>query len=476
MPKKTGALCENEKNLHRKKLKKISLVTAAVTTGLIILLVLTLFILATANNNSYGDYLRSRTAAVVGDIELNGAVMSIIFYDDYHTYAPYITADASLSLKEQYAASGDTLFELFLQIAKVDAKRLLTECKAASDMGITLSDAEKSALRRRADNTQLSFYPEGISADDVYHSLILRAMAAKYQHMAQAELEPSEKDAEEYVSKSDYEYKYVDMMAFSIYYSDADDGEVGSVFDMAEAQAHADKLANSSDPEAFKQAVRAIITGGTPDMSESVLEEYLSSLALSRMPYKNNDAVMEWAFSAKVGDTFMPTDEKGSTCTVYMLTRGPYVDENPSKSCDIILLSDTDYVSHEELLLKADEIMTEFNASGNSSENFALSAMEFSSDSMSFLNGGTYMRVLPGDMLSEIDAWLFSEQREKGDTTVVEITGGCAVLHFRADGIPAWHAAVADDIVSDGYNALCRTLEEGAPVLFDETVLDSIPA
>ena len=79
-------------------------------------------------------------------------------------------------------------------------------------------------------------------------------------------------------------------------------------------------------------------------------------------------------------------------------------------------------------------------------------------------------------MLSEIDSWIFDLSRKEGDCEVIEINGGCAVLLFEGSGLPAFKASAYDDIMLDKNNTHVTRLSDSSPVLFDDTVLQLIPA
>jgi len=248
----------SEKELHAKKLKKICFITALVTMALILILAVTAIVstLIRGSKPKIDDYLHSSSAAVIDGYELDGAMMCVIFYDNYHEFAPYMNINTSLSLKKQYTDDSERIFDLFVRISKGDAQRLLCEAKGASDMGLTLSYTEKKALRARAYNTDLTVYPSAITEEDIYKTLELRALAAKYEAATKPTLKPELSEIEAYCAQNSNVYDLIDMMAFSIYYADDTDG--AAAFTKDEAAAHAKVLSEAADRESFENAVRAI--------------------------------------------------------------------------------------------------------------------------------------------------------------------------------------------------------------------------
>jgi len=422
-----------------------------------------------------GEYLRREIAAEAGGTEIDGAVMCVIFYDNYNEFSKYLSIDSTLSLKRQYTEDKSSYFELFMDIAKSDTATLLAENKAASELGITLTDEEKVALESRAASHPMAAYPEYITSNDVLKVMTLRAVAAKYKQIKKAELVPTEEAVAEYFLENGDNYKYVDMMAFSICYSDSETENGESLFDSTVAAAYADKLAESKDKDAFIDTVNEIITAGTPDISDEERNEYISALLLSKRQYSQSDETLVWAFSASTGECRTVHDSEAQTYTVYQLSGEPYTDDSPTKNFRMILLSDTDFDSHQDMLLKASELHSAFLESG-SMASFELAALEYSTDSMSYSIGGIFENVKNGIMLSSFNDWIFADGRKNGDSDIIEIDGGCAIIIFEDDGLPTWEAEVTDDMVNERYTEHCRELEAATPIVFDEPVLDMIDA
>ncbi len=473
MPKKKEKAPDTEKELHKKRLKKVRRITAIVTAALLLVCAVILLISASVYKSRMekGDYLRREIAASNG-IDISGSAMYVIFCDNYNTFAQYMDIDPTLSLKRQYTSDGSTYFELFMQIAKSDAATLLSENKAAAALSLTLTEAEKTALRNKADSYPDAAYPDPINSDDIYEVLVLRTVAAKYGEYKRSGLIPGESEVLEWLEANGTEYKLVDLLAFSVYYTDGESNT--SAFDAETAEALAEDLAKAATGEDFKNGVRTIISVGTPDITAEETEEYINALALSKREYSEDNEVLKWAFSASVGECCVVHDSENLTYTVYQLQALPYTDSSPTKNFDIILMSDTDFASHSDAVAKANELHNAFLASGKDESVFALAALEYSTDSMSFGIGGAYKNVKNGIMLPELNDWIFSDKRAEGDSAVIETDGGCAVIAVYGDGAPAWKAKVTADIVKSRYADHCKALEAASPVLFDETVLDMI--
>lgn len=463
------------KEQHRKTIWKTVKITAIITVTLI-LAAAVIFIIG-FNRDRSAEQLQNSIAAASSGTELNAAVMSVFFTDNCTSLMPYLNIDASKSLKSQYASDGRTVFELFMNITKSDVEELMSVCEAANAEGISLTDAETAALKKRAAGTVPSTYPKGVGTDDIHSALLLRALAAKYEAEKRAALTPDDSEISAYLEKNKNSFRYFDMLAFSVYYSDQSgtDTDTGAVFTEAQAKSHANELARAVDEDSFRAAVRSIILSGSPDITEAQTEEYLSALDCSRMEYTAGDEVSEWAFSASVGDTRIAVDTQACTYTVYLLTKAPYLDEAHTADFRIILLSDSEYGSHESASVTADAVIDAFSQSEASADTFRALAMEYSCDSMSNLNGGVYRNVESGIMLKALNEWIFAPERKAGDTAKLDIGNGYAAVYYDGIGIPAWRASVLDSMLDERYKAHCDELIETYPILFDENVLDMIP-
>lgn len=85
-----------------------------------------------------------------------------------------------------------------------------------------------------------------------------------------------------------------------------------------------------------------------------------------------------------------------------------------------------------EDLAKAEETLRQYGMGKfkNTEQNFAVLANQTSQDEGSRLNGGLYSAVSQGQMLSQLDSWLFDGARQPGDTVILESELGVHVLYY----------------------------------------------
>lgn len=77
-------------------------------------------------------------------------------------------------------------------------------------------------------------------------------------------------------------------------------------------------------------------------------------------------------------------------------------------------------------------------------EAFADLAYKNSSDAGSALNGGIFRDVKAGDLIPELEAWVFDPARQPGDTTVLRSPWGVHILYYSGSSTAAYEAAARD--------------------------------
>ena len=110
---------------------------------------------------------------------------------------------------------------------------------------------------------------------------------------------------------------------------------------------------------------------------------------------------------------------------------------------------------------KAEEILAEWKAGDATEDSFAKLAMEDSADGSKY-TGGLYARITKGQMVEAFNDWCFDSSRKSGDTDVVDTTYGSHVMYFVGTDLPAWAAAVTDNLQTEGTNKWNEELTKDA--------------
>lgn len=478
-----------EQEKFEAKQRRVRKITTIVTVVLLAALFATLIGGCAAQNIKLnrGEYLRSEIAASSKNIDVDGAMMNYFFNDTYNSflsyygsYISYFGLNPSMSLKLQQVSETETWFDYLMTGAKDTVTNTLKLCEAAKAEGVALTDAEIAAVRTRADRTDTKLYGRGTNKNDIFNAKLLEALAYKYQIIKENELTPSDADVNARYEDNTKSYQFVDYVSFPLYYVDAEKKDVKPARDQKaivteeDVKGFAEELKAATSVDEFKAAATDVLKAENADIAEKDIETALAALATADAVYTKDDKVSEWAFDAKVGDTYVAIDAEKCTYTVYMLTEEAHRDETRTINVRHVLLYDDTYKNREGALKKAEELLTQFQ-SVSATDAFALMALQYSEDPGSCYNGGLYLNVLEGSMVESFDKWCFDESRKAGDTGIVESEFGVHIMYFEGEGGEVWQATVRNDIINEGLEKLDTEWKKEYTVEFDNNVLDSIP-
>lgn len=135
--------------------------------------------------------------------------------------------------------------------------------------------------------------------------------------------------------------------------------------------------------------------------------------------------------------------------------------------------SDEDWAACEK---KARELLNEYRAGEKTEEAFAALANEHSTDPGSNTNGGLYMDVYEGQMVTEFNDWCFNAARKHGDTELVKTSYGYHVMYFVERHEDVWKDYVKNDWISEKSNAMLESVIAEYPmeVSYDKIVLGKL--
>lgn len=169
--------------------------------------------------------------------------------------------------------------------------------------------------------------------------------------------------------------------------------------------------------------------------------------------YKNksfNDisgVISDWLFKCteEKQTTLIEDNDNHSYHIVYFINKNR--DETSTVSMRHILVTPkisniTDYLPTEEdyqnALNKVEDIKEEFISKGANEDNFKELAIEYSEDKGTSYNGGLMANVSNGEWGTEIDNWLFSNDRQYGDYEILKSAYGYHLIFFIEKGEPSW--------------------------------------
>ncbi len=488
-------MSKKQTSAAKRKSGDTGIIAALIVIAIVVIGIFAVLLFQSIRTNT-GSYLRSEIAASTNNtaaegeeddsISIDGAMMNYFFNDYYNDflsyygdYISYIGLDPTVSLKYQYTSEDqtETWFDYIMNGATQNVSGLLTINKAAMAEGVALTDAEKAAVKARADGTDTKLYGKGVNKTDIYNAMCIEALAYKYQLAKELELAPSEETINTYYENAANNYKFVDVLTFSLNYIDPEATEESTAtLTKEEAQAYIDKFAAATDSENFKELAREATLAAEPEIPEEDLNNKIDALETVGKTYSDDD-FSNWAFGEEATEntTYTVDDEENAAFTVYMLTKAAYRSEDDTVNVRHILFLASEEKDINKEHKKAEDILADFKAGEATEEAFGVLALEYSEDTGSSYSGGLYNNVAPGEMVEAFDAWCFDESRVAGDTGIVETEYGIHIMYYVGDGLKDWQASVSVDILNETLNALSTQWSALYTVEFDPNVLAAIP-
>lgn len=101
---------------------------------------------------------------------------------------------------------------------------------------------------------------------------------------------------------------------------------------------------------------------------------------------------------------------------------------------------------------------------------FATYASNHSADTSSVLDGGLYENLVQGQLIDELDAWLFDDARVPGDIGTIRTALGIHLVYF-SGSTEIWYAAAEEDLLTQKYQAIMDAAQEKYPARIDYSAI-----
>ena len=182
-----------------------------------------------------------------------------------------------------------------------------------------------------------------------------------------------------------------------------------------------------------------------------------------------NADLAKWAFdkNTKAGDKKMVSEDKAGTYYIALMIN-PMHDV---KTVDVrhILFMTTDSQTGEALSddkikqaeTNAKKALADWEAGDKTEDSFAQYATDLTEDTGSASTGGLYENVVPGQMVPELDSWIFDEARKEGDTEIVKTDYGYHVMYFVKANDSYKDVTVRNEKATEDVNTLTEDLLDG---------------
>lgn len=474
--------------------KKTRQKTILIIVAVVIIAAVVIGLAIYANTSTSNTAMKKTIALSSEHYEVNGAMMTYFFYSSYQSYASilstYYGLDTSKSLKTQNYSEQATWFDYMAAMSAQYVQEILSLCEAAHAAGMTLDEDDQitidesiAALTKNAQSAGytlqtylMTAFGGNVEEADVRDCLKLTALASKYSTKFEAELSYTTADYEAYYAENKSTYDGVDLITYTIKQNDlmekdADGNPVGSVSDAAaKAKEAATAIVSATTATEFTNAIAAYAVDYLGYTSADA-DTLASRCNVTHLTATAGNEASDWAFSAKPGDTTIITENGGTSYSVYYLVKGTYRDETPTRTVRHILIG-TD--AYDDAKKTTDEVYKTWEDAGFALDTFEALVAEYSTDTGSVMTGGLYANVVPGEMVTEFNDWLFDTVRKTGDHGIVETTYGYHIMYYVGEGEPSWVCDADEALRNEAYMAMLQ--ENAGSIQMNSDVIYSINA
>ena len=468
-----------------------------------------------------GILQRNTVAMTVGEHEISAVELNYFyvdavnqFYSNYGSYASLFGLDVTKPLNEQVAdpTTGATWADDFLSSAQETIKAVYAITDEANANGFTLSEADKAEIETQMQTLEMyavlyagsdvdgyltALYGPGASEKTIrayYEKCYLAQAYQDYikESLTYTDAELAAKDEENPSNYTSYSYNsyYLSTSKFlSGGTTDAEGNTTYSDDEKAAAVIAAEDAAKKLTAEEITsiEALDAAIAG--LDINAEVSNA--ASTAYEDYRYSNiGSVIQEWVSdeSRQAGDleyiaSTTTADDGTETVNGYYVVY--YVGSNTNEYTLIdvrhILAKfeggttdengTTTYTDEEKAAAKAvaDELLAEWKAGEATEDSFAALANEHSDDGDG-TTGGLYTDVYRGQMVTNFENWCYAEERQPGDTGIVETEFGYHVMYFVGDSEHTYRDyLIIQDLVSADVNDWYNTLVGSVTLTVKET-------
>ncbi len=426
------------------------------------------------------NYLRNNVVMDSENIEVDNAMMTYFLRNEYNTYlgqmydayTGYTGVDTTKSLKAQEFSADTTWFDYFLDISVDSTQEMMVWAEEAMANGVSLTEAELQSIKDITDVSLTSFFFEnGIVADDITKAMEIARLANKYITQVTDETEITDDELEEHYQANSTMYDKVSYKSYTLFYGD--EGEM----DQTTADLLSIDFEKAATPEEFDDLIVEAEAAGNDGESSGYADALIESSVIEDKNYDGTDQFLAWAFEEgrELYETHYTHDETSKSYTFYMLTKLPAKDEAETLGFKHILIEKLEEDTVEDIHQKAQDVLDEWNAAGNTDEAFQELVLEYSDDLGSNLSGGLYEGVKEGELEETIDAWVFDDAREVGEVQLVDSDFGTHIVVFLGDTGEAWEYTVAQDIKVDNIETLSEEYLAKHTVNIDKNAMNDIP-
>ncbi len=214
-----------------------------------------------------------------------------------------------------------------------------------------------------------------------------------------------------------------------------------------------------TDNETYKEVFLTLATGYL-STAEDVLKELPQTVKYATV---SDDEIAEWASDAatKVGETKSVDEstEDEIVKVICMLSEAMHLDTSATKDfAHILIKAEREEATADQLATakeKAEKALAEYKAGELTLDAFKKIAETYNEDS-----GVVYENTTEGQMVTEIDKWIFDAARKAGDIEIIQTQFGYHVTYFIGDGEAPYYTGASADYIDKKYTERLEELSD----------------
>ncbi|MBR4941173.1 MAG: peptidylprolyl isomerase [Clostridia bacterium] len=378
---------------------------------------------------------------------------------DYETWGDYVLEQAVGVLYNYVILNNEAEAAGFLQMEGVEEQ-------IQRGVELTIADTKAEAEANGASYlAYLRYYYGNTVTEESYEAAVRRECIANYYSTEiYKDIEVAEWEVSDEYADNKVDYDTVDFLNFSVTvkldehlnengekYSDdatkeADDKKITEA--ILKLRTELDAVTNEIDFRNLAKQYNATES----DAADKDYAPLSSHVAYSSL--EDADATLLFADTTEAGKTYINRDE--NVLKVFYFVSRNDNHYNAREFRHILLTAEKE---DEAVLAQAQDILNQWNSGAKTAESFGELAFKYTEDVASMREGGLVEDIGVGAVVTEINDWLFAEDRVEGDTEIIYSSYGYHIVYFEGESdAEYWEILCEDSLRSAKYETLVNEM------------------
>ncbi len=384
------------------------------------------------------------------------------------------TAQMYLAFYQEAKEAGTELTEAELAEVDKQIEDLREEAATANQSSSSSSSDDENQRAGYSLNAYLrKAYGNGVTEGFLKKQLKLEALVKKFYNDKSDEFEKgySEDEVKKVFDENPDSYQFVTLRLYQFKNESLTQNDGESDDDLKKRQSESDAKTKANANEMFegvtdeKSFVALATKYNTTEDYDADSSTLIKAALKSQSQFNSSATYLEsmnsdlatWAFenATKAGDKKLIEDSDNGVYYVALMVN-PKHDVNTVTVRHILFLTQDsqtgEALSDDEIQKakdKASETLAKWKAGDATEDSFATFATDLTEDTGSSSNGGLYENVVPGQMTSAFDKWIFDDSRKAGDTDIVESEYGYHIIYFVSKNGTYADSAIRSSLASE---------------------------